>query len=149
MLPRLPILIFYSVMVLIISCTYPDKIKADIPGTEYTQADSTKLMNAASGYLKGKYLFAQNCRACHYPPGTHMTDQHMFDNLFEKVPAPAEEYLFNYLSDSELLRASGNKYAIAVQKNWNSTFEHNFKDSLSRQELGYLITYLKIASANE
>lgn len=110
------------------------------------QIDSIEFRGLASGFSQGKELFIRFCNTCHYAPEKQVLDQYIFDNLFERLPAPSEEYFTNYISDSRSLKASGNEYAKKVDEVWNNSYEHQFKDSLSVRDLTNLITYIKIAA---
>jgi|GEM_PF-3279961 len=110
------------------------------------QVDSVQHIQTVMSYNEGKLLFSNYCNTCHYPPEKHMLDQYLFDNLFERLPSPSEEYFVNYISDSKTLKTSGNEYAKQVDEAWNQDYEHNFKDSLSKRDFYNLITYIKSAS---
>jgi cytochrome c2 len=110
------------------------------------QTDSTRFKQVALSYNEGKQLFAKYCNTCHYVPDKDVLDQYLFDNLFERLPAPAEDYFIKYISDSKSLKASGNQYAKQVDVVWNSAYEHKFRDSLSIKDFSNLITYIKVAA---
>lgn len=64
---------------------------------EITEVVSTKrLEELADQYAKGKQLFSAHCIGSHFKPEINRLDQYTFDRLFERLPAPAEEYLVNY-----------------------------------------------------
>ena len=102
-------------------------------------------MNVAK-YEQGKSIFRKYCNTCHYAPEKNVLDQYTFDNLFERLPPPAEEYFSKYIRDSKSLRDSGNKRAIEIQEARRSDYEHNFKDSLSLKDITDLIVYIKVAA---
>jgi hypothetical protein len=110
------------------------------------QIDSVKFKQATLSYSEGRQLFSRYCNSCHVAPERQVRDQYLFDNLFERLPSPSEDYFVNYISDSKQLKVAGNKYAIAVDDEWNSDYEHKFKDSLSVRGFSALITYIKIAA---
>jgi cytochrome c5 len=111
-----------------------------------SQIDSSDFKQAALQYNQGKQLFSNYCNTCHYAPEKHVLDQYTFDNLFQRLPTPAEDYFIQYISDSKALKASGNKYAKQVDEVYKSAYEHHFKDSLSTRDFSNLITYIKIAA---
>jgi cytochrome c2 len=102
-------------------------------------ADSAK-------YHEGQLTFRKYCNTCHVAPERNVTDQYLFDNLFERLPSPAEQYFIKYIQDSKSLKSSGDKYAINLDKTWSQDYEHNFKDSLSQSNFSDLITYIKEAA---
>lgn len=103
-------------------------------------------LKAADGYSEGKKIFSNLCLNCHPAPERNITCQYTFDELFTRLPDPAEKYFVSYISDTRKLIASGNKYAKAVHEQYNNTYEHHFKDSLSPKQFTSLITYIKIAA---
>ena len=108
--------------------------------------DSIELKRVALAYSEGEQLFSRHCNTCHFAPEKHVLDQYLFDNLFERLPPPPEDYFVSYISDSKALKASGNQYAKQVDEVYNSAYEHHFKDSLSPRDFSNLITYIKIAA---
>jgi hypothetical protein len=110
------------------------------------QTDTVELKQVISSYSEGKRLFGRFCNTCHVAPERNVADQYLFDNLFDRLPSPSEDYFVSYISDSKELKASGNKYAQQVDTMWNNAFEHKFKDSLSKRDFSNLISYIKIAA---
>lgn len=141
------ILINLSALLPIVCLCSCDSDKVHISTTEEikSQADSIRLKSIVFSYKEGKQLFSRYCNTCHLAPEINKTDQYLFDNLFERLPAPAEDYFFSYISDSKALKESGNVYTKQVDDVWNNAFEHQFKDSLSKYDFYHLITYIKIA----
>jgi hypothetical protein len=105
---------------------------------EKSLADSAK-------YHEGQLIFRKYCNTCHFAPEKNVTDQYLFDNLFERLPSPSEQYFIRYLQDSKSLKTSGDEYASDLDKTWGHDYEHNFKDSLSQSNFSDLITYIKEA----
>lgn len=110
------------------------------------QTDSVKFKHDGLNFSKGKQLFSRLCNTCHVAPEKNVTDQYLFANLFERLPAPSEDYFVSFISDSRSLKATGNKYAKLVDTMWHNNYEHNFRDRLSKQDFYNLITYIKIAA---
>jgi hypothetical protein len=100
-------------------------------------------------YRHGKSIFQNLCEKCHAAPERHMADQHMFDQIFERLPPPAEEYFINFVSDSRRVKESGDQPALEMDQRYAQGYEHNFKDSLSEVDFKGLITYIKIAGREE
>ena len=96
-------------------------------------------------FEQGKLIFERLCTPCHVPPERGGQCPDLFYRLFERLPAPPEEYFLKFIKDSKSLKTSGNKYALKVDKVWNTDYEHNFKDSLSWQNSNALISYIKIS----
>ncbi len=118
--------------------TKPQNNQQISDSNEKSVADSAK-------YHEGQLIFRKYCNTCHVVPERNVTDQYLFDNLFERLPAPSEQYFIKYMQDSKSLKASGDKYALHVDELWDSGYEHNFKDSLSQSNFSDLITYIKEA----
>jgi hypothetical protein len=95
--------------------------------------------------LQGKEVFQRKCASCHVAPERHVTDQFVFDNLFDKLPKPPEDYFIRFIKNGKVLKASGDRYALRLAKSWNSDYDHAFQDSLSNQDLENLIVYIKVA----
>jgi hypothetical protein len=100
----------------------------------------------ADNYQQGKNIFKEHCNECHVAPEIKMTDQYVFDNLFDRLPSPSEDYFVKYIRDSKSLKASGDRYAKMIDEAWNSKYEHYFKDSLSLQDFSNIIIYIKAAA---
>lgn len=94
-------------------------------------------------YKEGKEIFSKYCNTCHISPDKKATDQILFDNLFGRL---SSDYVIQYINDSKKLKLSGDKYAIAVAKAYNSNYDHSFKDSLSNIDFDNLIIYMKVAT---
>ena len=133
-------------LVRLCSCTPGEPNHATAAEGEKPQVDSVKFIQAALSYIEGKQLFSRLCSACHGAPEIDMTDQYLFDKIFERLPAPSEDYFVSYISDSWALKATGNKYARRLDTIYNNDYEHQFKDSLSKHNFSNLITYIKIAA---
>lgn len=110
------------------------------------QKDTIQFKRVASSYNEGKQLFSRFCNTCNVAPERDIRDQYLFDNLFERLPSPSEDYFIRYLSDSKQLKQSGNEYAKQVDAVWDNDYEHQFKNSLSNKGFSSLITYIKIAA---
>lgn len=111
--------------------------------------DSSRIKILADNYDKGKNVFKRYCNECHAVPDSKTTDQYLFDNLFDRLPSPAEEYFVKYIRDSRVIKDSGDIYAKKVAETWNSDYEHNFKDSLSLPDFNNLIIYIKVAATQK
>jgi hypothetical protein len=107
--------------------------------------DSLKIKKPAFNYSQGKLVFSRFCTGCHTAPERHATDQYTFDKLFDRLPQPSEDYFIKFIQDTKALKTSGDKYALEISKTWSSDYNHNFKDSLSKQDFFNLIAYIKAA----
>jgi hypothetical protein len=108
--------------------------------------DSVRIKELASNYDHGKRLFLSQCNKCHIAPERNIYDQYLFDNIFERLPAPGEDYFIKYISDSKALKFSGDKYANKLDSAWQYEYDHNFKDSLQSQDFPDLIVYIKVGT---
>jgi hypothetical protein len=130
----------------LLSCSLGNDKHDSRAGVIKSQIDSAEFKKVALQFSKGRQLFRSYCNTCHYAPEKHVLDQYIFDDLFERLPAPAEDYFIQYISDSKALKASGNEYAKQVDEAYISAYEHHFKDSLSTTDFTNLIMYIKIAA---
>ena len=125
------------------SCNQPGKNKDNkIAGKTF---DSTRIKDFAESYQHGETVFQNSCKSCHFSLEKHRTDDQVFMNLFEHLPRPPEQYFSEFINDSRKLKSSGDKYAIQLACDWNSSFEHIYKDSLSKQDIDNLIIFIKVA----
>jgi mono/diheme cytochrome c family protein len=106
---------------------------------------SKSAFDSADKYLQGKKIFQAKCSACHVAPEKPVTDQLAFDNLFDRLPKPSEDYFIQFIKNGKVLKASGDKYALKLAEIWDTKYDHAFQDSLSNQDLENLIVYIKEA----
>ena len=112
------------------------------------QAPDKNLTNSRTTELVGKYkggkdVFKKHCNTCHIPPDKKASDQQLFDNLFNRQ---SSDYVIKFIGDSKKLKLSGDKYALALDKVFNSDYEHFFVASLTSSDFDNLIIYLKVAT---
>jgi hypothetical protein len=69
----------------------------------------------------------------------------MFDNLFDKLPKPSEDYFIRFIKNGKALKASGDSYAQKLAEFWESNYDHSFQDTFSNQDFENLIIYIKVA----
>ena len=106
--------------------------------------DTNEIKKYLAEYDKGKVVFKNYCSACHGAPGRRI-DGPSFDGLFDRLPAPGQEYFVRFISDERALRESGDKYVRELEKEYNSvSIDHQFKDSLSPEDLSNLIVYMRL-----
>jgi hypothetical protein len=110
-----------------------------------TLSDSLRTKYAAN-YVRGKHVFQRFCITCHEPPEKKVWDNYTFDKIFERYPYKDKDYFLRFIMDSKQLRVSGDEYAKEVHKQYNSNYDHHFRDSLAHQELIDLIVYLNFAA---
>lgn len=89
----------------------------------------------------GEKLFKQNCSACHRLDEKKLTGPGL-KGVLDRVPQPAEEWLFKWIKDNEKLRKSGDAYANKVFNDFGgvpmSSFAH-----LADDEIKAIIEYFK------
>ena len=107
-------------------------------------SDSIRVKSQTLAFIEGKFQFNRLCNNCHVAPEVKKLDQYTFDNLFERLPQPGEQYFTEFITDSKSLKESGNTYALQIDKAYDSPFEHIFRDSLTKTQIAFLITYLKV-----
>jgi hypothetical protein len=101
-----------------------------------SEADSLQIKELTDKYRQGKVTFQIKCAACHDAPEKHVTDQYIFDNLFDRMPKPSEDYFIKFIKNSKDLKASGDSYALKLAELWNNDYDHALQDTLSNQDLG-------------
>ncbi|MGE0637800.1 MAG: cytochrome c3 family protein [Bacteroidia bacterium] len=91
--------------------------------------------------VDGEKLFKQNCSACHRLDDKKLTGPGL-KGVFDRVPQPAEEWLYKWIKNNEELRKSGDAYANKVYNDFGkvpmSSFAH-----LSDEELKAIIAVIK------
>jgi hypothetical protein len=131
---------------IIFSCDSKESSRVNNSSDSSGILDSSQIKELANNYKHGQQSFEKLCNGCHISPESHMKDQYVFNNLFERLPAPAEEYFIKFIQDSRTLSSSGDQYSKKLHEVWRQDYEHHFKDSLSRQGFYDLITYIKVAA---
>jgi cytochrome c2 len=106
--------------------------------------DSAYTSQKVEEFKKGKVLFYDKCSACHMSPEGTKTGLNILDRVFERLPAPAEEYFAKYIRDGATLRKSGDTYANELYEKFNHTFDHAF-NRFSQNDIDQLIVYIKVA----
>jgi hypothetical protein len=91
--------------------------------TETTRLDSLQFYQVAGDYLKGKQIFSKFCIGCHAPLERRVTDQYVFDNLFDRLPKPPEEYFRKFIQDSRKMKDSGDKQLQELAKEFSSNYD--------------------------
>jgi hypothetical protein len=66
-----------------------------------TTTDSFQIEELTEKYRQGKEIFQAKCAACHIAPERHFTDQMIFDNLFERLPKPSEDYFIQFIKNGK------------------------------------------------
>jgi hypothetical protein len=94
--------------------------------------------------LPGKKVFLNYCSECHAPPDKRMSNNYAFDKIFERLPAPPEEYFIRFTQNSKQLRDNGDEYALKLASEYPIDYEHSFNDSLSNTEFEELIVYIRL-----
>jgi len=107
--------------------------------------DSSQTKRLVGHYASGKQLFVTFCNKCHNNPERYVNDDFIFEQLFDRLPAPAEEYLVRFLKDSKSLKASGDQHSQQIDDRWSTDYEHFFKDSITEEGFSNLVFYLKAA----
>ena len=113
--------------------------------TDESTAGSLQIEGLADKYRQGKETFQIKCAECHIAPERHVTDQYMFDNLFDRLPKPSEDYFIRFIMNGKVLKSSGDRYAKKLAEFCNSSYDHVFLDALSNHDLENLIIYIKVA----
>jgi len=89
----------------------------------------------------GEKLFKQNCSACHRLDEKKLTGPGL-KGVFDRVPQPAEEWLYKWIKNNEELRKSGDAYANKVFNDYGGVAMSSFSH-LADDELKAIIAYVK------
>lgn len=97
-------------------------------------------MGLNGDFNKGKSLFKQNCAVCH-----SLTDQKLtgpgLKGVFDRIPEPREQWLVNYILNSEKVIASGDSYANKISA--DTTLQMTiFEGVLTEEEVKDIIAYM-------
>ena len=132
------LLILLSFLITQLGCNSNDKSP---PPSAVKNNDNIE--QTVKDFKSGSIIFKRYCNSCYLKP-LSANDDLMFINLFDRLPEPSEDYFFKFISNSKALKDSGDQHALAIDKVWNTSFEHMFRDSLSSADISNLVTYLKI-----
>ena len=132
------------ILVISFSCNNSSSIQ------KQKQDTSSKTQNIGSEiyiqqYVQGKLIFEKHCATCHTPPDVYRTDQFIFDDLFQHLPSPSEDYFITFITNSKVLEDSGDKRQLELKEVFNSKYNHQFKNSITQNEFPSLIYYIKEA----
>lgn len=88
----------------------------------------------------GKTLFKAHCATCH--SFSRQLTGPALEGVFNRAPAPAEEYLFKYIKNEKQLRKQKDKYALKIYNEYNGATMPSY-EFLNNQELKSIVAYLK------
>jgi hypothetical protein len=131
-----------------ISCLSSCKYKEDnAKSVDTSDSVHNQVVDTVASFEHGKSIFTKYCNGCHYRPDSKViADPPIFDDLFEKMPSPADDYFVKFVQNSKALKQSGDEYSNKLDKMFSQAYEHNFKDSLSQGDFKDLIVYFKIGA---
>ena len=98
-------------------------------------------VNAQGNYEAGAKLFDANCSSCHSGNLTKDATGPALFGVGERVPKPANEWLYKWIKNNNTLRASGDAYANKIFKDWNGSAMSAF-EWMSDQQLNDVIEYI-------
>ena len=127
------------VILFIVSCG-----QSSTDNVKLTETSNARIHEVLKSFTSGKIIFQKHCSYCHAPPDEFAWDAYTFDHLFERLPKPPEDYFMRYIQDSKKLKMAGDSYANKLDTTYNSDYEHNFKDTLSEQDMEDLIVFIKV-----
>lgn len=121
------------------ACTqnsYENKVENQI------NKDSLFIAKSTQNAKAGRSIFKKHCSACH---NIEKGSEKNFSHIFEIYKSMGDEHFFEkFIADSKSVKKNGNPYALRLEKEYNTDYEHFFKDSLTQNDVYNLITYLKI-----
>jgi len=90
----------------------------------------------------GGKIFKQNCSRCHKLDDTKLTGPGM-KGVFDRVPQPAEEWLFKWIKNNKAVMAAGDAYGIKIY-NENGKQNMDVMDGIiSDEDIKTVIAYIK------
>lgn len=107
---------------------------------EIENQSKAREMGLNGDFNKGKSLFKQNCAVCH-----SLTDQKLtgpgLRGVIDRIPEPREQWLINYILNSEKVIASGDPNAnkISTDTSLQMTI---FEGVLTEKEVKDIIAYM-------
>ena len=127
----LKILLYQVILFLFLGCKSEDQ-------------DNSKDLKLAK-YENGKLVYRQHCAPCHSLPHKHIDGPSLFNNLFERLPNPSQQYFMNFIKDSKILENSGDKYFLGIQKKYSVNIDHLYKNKLSDKDIQNIILYIMVS----
>jgi cytochrome c2 len=97
--------------------------------------------SAQGNYESGAKLFDANCSSCHSGNLTKDATGPALFGVGERVPQPANEWLYKWIKNNNTLRASGDAYAGKIFKAWNGANMSGF-EWMSDNQLSDVIEYI-------
>jgi cytochrome c2 len=97
--------------------------------------------SAQGNYESGAKLFDANCSSCHSGNLTKDATGPALFGVGERVPKPANEWLYKWIKNNNTLRASGDNYAGKIYKDWNGSAMSAF-EWMSDQQLDDVVEYI-------
>lgn len=91
---------------------------------------------------EGGKIFKQNCSRCHKLDDSKLTGPGM-KGVADRVPQPADEWLFNWIKNNKKVMAAGDAYGLKV---FNENGKQNmdvFEGVISDDEIKAVIAYIK------
>lgn len=88
----------------------------------------------------GKVIYDHNCAVCHTLTNQILTGPGLED-VFDRVPKPADTWLKRYILDNQKVKRSGDRHAIELSKHYSAMTL--FAGLLSDYDLNALLAYIK------
>lgn len=126
-----------------------NQTNADCGVIESKHVDTNKLIPKSASEINGHKLFMQHCRECHAPIDIRPENGNGLHGVFDRFPKTPDNYFKAFIQDSDSLKKNGDPYANKLDKEADVDYEHDFKKTLSNQDIKNISDYLKLASEKD
>ena len=122
-------------------------IDSDLPDRTVTYTDLSENGDSITfNPTHGRNLFKVRCASCHKINDVILIAPGL-GSIFDRIPKVPKNWIYLYLTDSELLRKSGDEYSIKIYKEYKEygvEFSHKTLRQ-SKQDLDDLIGYIYLS----
>lgn len=122
---------------LFIHCSYPESDKTTKETSDTLLASHKEIL-----LTTGKALFKEHCAACHGTDSQAADPDFIFTKLFERLPAPSQDYFLRFVWNSDELLKEKDPYFMERDSLFSISIKHQYKDKLSEKELKAIMAYL-------
>lgn len=98
-------------------------------------------IDSVGAQANGAKLFKQNCAVCHSLGSNKITGPGLA-GVSARVPQPAEDWMHNWIKNSEKVRKSGDAYGLKIFEENGSVLMTPF-EFLSDEEINAIVAYVK------
>jgi hypothetical protein len=110
---------------------------------EIINSDSTKNHQKQADVANGQEIFRSHCNMCHGSPTHNIDGPNIFNNLFQRLPNPSDQYFLRFIKDGEQLKKIEDKYYRKLDSFYKISVLHVYKEKLSDSQLQDLLAYVR------